>query len=364
MGSRNPQRRQAKAVRRKKLLAERRRLEAADARGSVVQDVRRTRTAPLHSCLVQRGIFESGFGMVLLTRKIGVGKFGLAAFLVDAFCLGVKDAFFRETEEAKINSFVESFETTTPFEAADLSYARKLLHEAVAYARSLGLEPHADYAAVEPFFGDVAADAGDVQFQFGYHGKPLYVPGPTESPTQIRRRVDRLRRQLGVDGFVFAEMEDPFDALEELEDENEVFDIEEDEDFVIDGGYNPRVAPDPGEWLALDEETRLDRVLDYHRAAGISPPDEAIHAVIHVAVENQIALGEPPVQRAIDRLMAEGLNRHQAVHAAALALGERLLEVLTDPEAKAFPKEAYDAALEQLTIRGPRRDFGDEKRED
>ena len=151
MGSRNAQRRQAKAVRRKKLLAERRRLEAADSRGSVVQDVRRTRTAPLHSCLVQRGIFESGFGMVLLTRKIGVGKFGLAAFLVDAFCLGVKDAFFRETEEAKINSFVESFEKTTPFEAADLSYARKLLHEAVAYARSLGLEPHADYAAVEPF---------------------------------------------------------------------------------------------------------------------------------------------------------------------------------------------------------------------
>jgi hypothetical protein len=38
--------------------------------------------------------------------------------------------------------------------------------------------------------------------------------------------------------------------------------------------------------------------------------------VAHVVVENQIALGEPPaVREALARLMGEGLDRHDALHA-------------------------------------------------
>ena len=200
MGSRNPQRRQAKAVRRKKLLAERRRLEMAGGGGSLAEKVRRAGAAPLYSCLLQNEMFESGVGMVILARKTGAHRVALAGFLVDVYCLGVKDALFREIDEAEIETIVDSLGITAPFEAVDPSYARKLLREAVAYGRSLGLEPHADYAAIEPLFGDVAADACGVQFQFGYQGKPLYVPGPSEiagsdqaagrpaAPTTRRRR--------------------------------------------------------------------------------------------------------------------------------------------------------------------------------
>ena len=251
--------------------------------------------------------------------------------------------------------------TTAPFEAVDPSYARKLLRDAVAYARSLGLEPHADYAAIEPLFGDVAADACEVQFEFGFQGKPLYVPGPSESPTQIRRRVDHLRRRLGADGFDFGEIEDVLDALEGDEDD----DVEEDEDFDIEGAYDPAVAPDPERWLALGEEERLDLVLDYHRRAGISLPNEEIHAVMHVIIENQIALGdELPVRRAVERLMAEGLDRHQAVHAVGSVLAGHLIDAMRDPEAKAVSQEAYNAAVEQLTVESWRRDFEDEDEDD
>jgi hypothetical protein len=349
---RNPQRRQAKAIRRKNLLAERRRLEAAGGKGTLTEDVRRAKAAPLHSCLVQRALFENGFGMVALTRKTGAHTFSLAAFLVDAFCLGVKDALFRELEEADLQPFLDSLEATAPFEAVDPSYARKLLRDAAAYARSLGLEPHADYAAIEPLFGDVAADACEVQFQFGFQGRPFYVPGPSESPTQVRRRVDQLRRRLGADGFDFGEIEDVSDALEGDEDD----DVEEDEDFDIEGAYDPAVAPDPGEWLALPEEERLDLVSDYHRRASVFPPREEMHASIHVIIENQIALGdELPVRRAVERLMAEGLDRHQAVHAVGSVLSCQLIDVMRDPETKAVSQEAYNAAVEQLTVESWRR---------
>jgi hypothetical protein len=54
--------------------------------------------------------------------------------------------------------------------------------------------------------------------------------------------------------------------------------------------YDPLEAPDPGEWLALDEQERIDLVQDYHRRARIRLPNAKVHAVLHAIVEAQIAL--------------------------------------------------------------------------
>ncbi len=353
MGTRNPHRRHAKAVQRKKLKAERRRLGMAETKGSLAEEVRRARTAPLHSCLVQSGLFETGMGMVFLTRKIGEGRLAMAGFLVDAYCSGVKHAYFRETDGSEIETLIETFAEGAPFEAADPPYARKLLRDAVAYARSLGLEPHADYAAAESLFGDVAADACDVQFQFGREGRPAYTPGPAESPTQIRRRLDRLSRRLGANGFEFGGLEDVLDVFEEPECDDDYADIE---DADIEGAYDPAVAPDPLQWLSLGEQERVELAEDYHRRAGVSLPNETIHAVMHAVIENQIALGDDlPVRRTVERLVAEGLDRHEAIHAAGSVPFGQLNEVMKATESDAFPKEVYYRALERLTAESWRR---------
>ena len=79
--------------------------------------------------------------------------------------------------------------------------------------------------------------------------------------------------------------------------------------------YDPLEAPEPEEWLAIDEAERIRLALDYHRRARVRLPNEKLHAVLHVVIENQIALGdEIPVQHTAQRLMAEGLDRHEAIH--------------------------------------------------
>ena len=65
------------------------------------------------------------------------------------------------------------------------------------------LSAHRDFAAVERIFGDVSADESDADFPFGHDGKPLYIPGPFESATLIRRRIEQLQKHLGDDGFEF-----------------------------------------------------------------------------------------------------------------------------------------------------------------
>jgi Domain of unknown function (DUF1841) len=134
---------------------------------------------------------------------------------------------------------------------------------------------------------------------------------------------------------------------------------------LVEGAYDPAVAPDPAHWLALGEEERLDLVMGYHRRAGIFPPSESMHAAIHVGIENQIALGdELPTRQAVDRLMGEGLDRHEAVHAVGSVLTDQLVEAVKDPEAKAVSQEAYNAAVEELTVERWLRDHANEDNED
>jgi hypothetical protein len=66
-------------------------------------------------------------------------------------------------------------------------------------------------------------------------------------------------------------------------------------------------------------------VVDYHRRTRVKLPNQRLHAAIHVAVENQIAMGdELPVHGVLDRLQAEGLDRHDAIHAIGSALAEHM----------------------------------------
>jgi hypothetical protein len=114
--------------------------------------------------------------------------------------------------------------------------------------------------------------------------------------------------------------------------------------------YDPLKAPDPQEWLSLDEQERLDLVEDYHRRARVSLPNEKVHAVAHVIVENQVALGdELAVERTLHRLIAEGLDRHDAIHAIGLVLIENLTDTLRDENADKLSNEKYAAELDRLT---------------
>jgi hypothetical protein len=58
-------------------------------------------------------------------------------------------------------------------------------------------------------------------------------------------------------------------------------------------------------------------VIDYHRRNHLTLGGSAkLHGTVHAIVENQVALGDATVVPAtLDRLMREGLDRHDAVHA-------------------------------------------------
>jgi hypothetical protein len=115
--------------------------------------------------------------------------------------------------------------------------------------------------------------------------------------------------------------------------------------------YDPEVAPDPEDWVALDEGERILLVEWYHRDARIDIPKaaRALHASMHVVVENQLAENDEPVVRALARLMKERLSRHDAVHAIGSVVAEQIYDALKLKDTPASLRARYYAAVERLT---------------
>jgi len=114
--------------------------------------------------------------------------------------------------------------------------------------------------------------------------------------------------------------------------------------------YDASKAPDPQEWLELDESERLDLVKRYIRAKLPVGENERLHAAAHVIVENQVAMGDVTVVPAtLARLMREGLDRHDAIHAIASVLVGIFFDVAKDPSKRIDINAAYGRELAELT---------------
>lgn len=100
--------------------------------------------------------------------------------------------------------------------------------------------------------------------------------------------------------------------------------------------YDPDTAPDPAAWLALDETQRTALIENHHVETGVQIEGMHLHAMLHMIVENQIAMGEEtPVRDRVRQLMAQGVSRHEAIHAISYVLLQHLNDIHRDVRADA-----------------------------
>jgi hypothetical protein len=93
----------------------------------------------------------------------------------------------------------------------------------------------------------------------------------------------------------------------------------------------------------------MQLVSRYHRRQRIRLPNETIHAVVHVIVENQVALGDEfPAKAVLLRLMKEGLDRHEAIHAIGSVPSEESFVVMSGQEAGGDLNADYIEKLKSL----------------
>jgi hypothetical protein len=140
---------------------------------------------------------------VIFSRGLPDGRVAFANFLVDVKCLGVKDAYGKVTGRFSYDDFLGKSRSRYDLRAVTPADARKLVEDAVEFARRAGLPPHPDYAKVRPLFGDVDPTQGTLAVEFGKEGKPLFIAGPYDTPARCRTILHTLERHCGPGGYDF-----------------------------------------------------------------------------------------------------------------------------------------------------------------
>jgi hypothetical protein len=139
----------------------------------------------------------SGLVSILVARDQG-STVSVCGYLVDVWCLGVKNAIGPKTvQRRKLPSFIDDYYravAVTPV-AAPLDLARQAVFGAVEYARGLGFEPHPDFAKAAGLLG---AWDGVCDIAFGRDGQPMYIQGPYDDASRITRT---LRGSVGDGNF-------------------------------------------------------------------------------------------------------------------------------------------------------------------
>lgn len=160
---------------------------------------------PLVHCTVNKeALDKEGIGWVCVSRELPNGSIANALFLVDRYCLGVKDAIAQVISRFVYEDKVVRKLHRSGMMAAqtwDLAAARKLVEGAVAYAAQFGFKPHADYEEALTVFGSADSAACTETFEYGKDGKPFYISGPNDSLARIQQVSNALERQLGPGGY-------------------------------------------------------------------------------------------------------------------------------------------------------------------
>lgn len=157
---------------------------------------------PIHECLVPQGLFATGLGTVIITRKITEEEVVVGGFLLDVFCLGVKTCFLRTLQMYEYESTIANIHQQENFAHAEPALARTLVEQCIEYAKNLGFKPHADYDdTVKYIFGDIDPKECPEVFTFGLQGKPTFIPGPNDAPKRCERIVKTLEEKCGPDGY-------------------------------------------------------------------------------------------------------------------------------------------------------------------
>jgi len=144
-----------------------------------------------------------GVASVAVVRQHRSRRVSVCGFLVDVYCLGVKNALGPHVlDELDLPDFLRAY--FAPFDEvggplpAPLELARHLVWGAVDHARRLGFEPAADFG---PAAGHLGRWEEHSAITFGRNGTPFYVAGPYDRSNAVLRT---LCRTVGEGNFDYA----------------------------------------------------------------------------------------------------------------------------------------------------------------
>lgn len=192
----------------------------------------KARTLPIGKCYIGPPEWqEAGLAHIIVTRVRPNGNLVIGTFLVDTFCLGVKDALCNENiAQYDFDKYLNNCKESMGVEEIGYNEAHNIIYGAIAFAEDGGIEPSKEFNVARYILEEDTDDIPLIEYDFGKDGKHFLVVNPDRKEMPY---FHILKKNLG-DDFDFIlpvgyEIDDPV-----IEDEEDEEDDEDSPSFNID----------------------------------------------------------------------------------------------------------------------------------
>jgi len=193
----------------------------------------KARKLPLYECRVNLDWRESGLATVIVARSHAGGSITWASYLIDVFCLGLKQTSFEFNDELDgYQEMVEQLSKVQELEVVDYALVHNIVYGGIAYADDLGMKPlDKDWAVSQYVLEEDNDDVELIELEFGKEGQPFYCSGPYDNVPQI---LQKLNASVGEGNYLFMshlEDDEDWDDDDDWEEDDEESD-DDDEEFT------------------------------------------------------------------------------------------------------------------------------------
>ncbi len=189
--------------------------------------VTKSRSLEIDRCYLV-GDVEIGKLQVIISRKHKTGNITAGFYLVDLWCMGVKDSFFDfNLTESDFGLLLESLYDRADLTEVDYVQAHNIIYAAYEYALNLGIKQSPVFEKTTKYL--LEEDNDDIpliEIECGKDDRPFYQQGG-ESAAEASKVIRTLEKSVGKGGFDYQliaensfEKEDFLDRLKSIETED------------------------------------------------------------------------------------------------------------------------------------------------
>jgi len=157
------------------------------------------RSLPVAECWVSEGWQNAGICNIIVARRHKSGNITAGIYLVDLYCLGLKDASYQFNLSPDDYDYLK--ESCGDVEACEYVLAHNIIYGAIEFAEDFGFHPHNDFAVAKYILEEDDENVELIDIEFGFEGQPFYVQGPNDTFAKIAQINTTLLRTAGEGNF-------------------------------------------------------------------------------------------------------------------------------------------------------------------
>ena len=157
------------------------------------------RNLPLGKCYISTEWQDQGLITVVVSRNHINGNFTCGIFLVDLYCLGVKETLLVYNENHSYHETLRVLNEEEGIEECTYSLAHNIIYGAIAYAEDLGFKPSNEFDTTQYVLEEDDDRVEFMDIKFGLSGKPAIYLEVVKNPGRI---ITTLEKSVGPDGYI------------------------------------------------------------------------------------------------------------------------------------------------------------------